>query len=328
MLRGTPNEYVTYNINPAESRARFEEALELIQTAWTEPQPFGWQGRYYQYRTISIWPRPVQQPHPPIYMSGSSPEAGEFAAEQHIGLGFAFTTVPLAAKAAAYYQAQCREQAGSRSPTTSSIASVSTVAETDEEAFDDMSKTPPRVALTTANASINKAMAETAYYGRDESQATRTATRTLQDRIDSGQLLVGSPRDDRAPDRAHPQRDRRRHPRLPARGAARRQDAALDRVVRHQSAAADPRALIMASENLGSDTVLWLGEKRAALRDLVAAKFRVIDKAPSGGERFGVIAESDAAAAALALALDRPEAVTALILIGPRLIHTRWPRGG
>ena len=77
----------------------------------------------------------------------------------------------------------------------------------------------------------------------------------------------------------------------------------------------------MTSENLGSDTILWLGEKRAALRDLLAAKFRVIDKAPSSGERFGVIAESEAAAAALALALDRPDAVTALILVGPRLIQ-------
>jgi pimeloyl-ACP methyl ester carboxylesterase len=77
----------------------------------------------------------------------------------------------------------------------------------------------------------------------------------------------------------------------------------------------------MTSEGLGTETVLWLGDKRAALRDLVAEKFRVIDKAPSGGERFGAIAESGAAFAALALALDRPEAVTALILIGPRLIR-------
>ena len=84
MLRGTSNEYVTYNTNPAESRERFEEAMELIIKAWTEPQPFGWQGRYYEYRAISIWPRPVQQPHPPIYMSGSSPESGEFAARNRV----------------------------------------------------------------------------------------------------------------------------------------------------------------------------------------------------------------------------------------------------
>ncbi len=77
----------------------------------------------------------------------------------------------------------------------------------------------------------------------------------------------------------------------------------------------------MANETLGSDTVLWLGEKRAALRDLVAAKFRVIDKVPSGSERYGVIAGSDAAAAALSLALEKPEAVSALVLLGPQLIH-------
>ena len=74
MLRGSPNEYVTYNVNPSESRGRFEEALQLIKMAWTETEPFGWQGRYYEYKTVSIWPRPVQQPYPKIYMSGSSPE--------------------------------------------------------------------------------------------------------------------------------------------------------------------------------------------------------------------------------------------------------------
>ena len=74
MMRGTPNEYVAYNINPAESRERFAEALHLIRRAWTETRPFGWLGRYCQYRTISIWPRPIQQPHPPLYMSGSSPD--------------------------------------------------------------------------------------------------------------------------------------------------------------------------------------------------------------------------------------------------------------
>ena len=51
MLRGTANEYVTYGTNPAESRERFEEALQLIVRAWTEPQPFGWLGRYYEYRS-------------------------------------------------------------------------------------------------------------------------------------------------------------------------------------------------------------------------------------------------------------------------------------
>src|SRR5665213_1557159 len=111
MMRGTPNEYVTYNTNPAESREIFEEAVLLIRRAWTETQPFGWEGRHFQFRSISIWPRPIQQPHPPMFMSGSSPEAGEFAAQNHIGLGFAFTTVPLARKAVQHYRA-CAHAAG------------------------------------------------------------------------------------------------------------------------------------------------------------------------------------------------------------------------
>src|ERR1700737_2570939 len=109
MLRGTSNEYVTYATNPAESRQRFEEALELIVRAWTQPQPFGWQGPYYQYRAISIWPRPVQQPHPPIYMSGSSPEMAEWAARHGISIGFAVTNVPLSKKSVELYRRVANE---------------------------------------------------------------------------------------------------------------------------------------------------------------------------------------------------------------------------
>jgi alkanesulfonate monooxygenase SsuD/methylene tetrahydromethanopterin reductase-like flavin-dependent oxidoreductase (luciferase family) len=193
LMRGTPNEYVTYNFNPSESRARFAEALEIIRRAWTEPQPFGWQGRYYQYRTISIWPRPVQKPHPPLFMSGSSPEAGELAARSHIGLGFAFTTVPQASKAVAYYRAQAREAGWDPTPDDVIYRIGFHIAETDDEAFADLRATGPRVALTTANAAINAAVAETSYYGRDETQVNRTATRDLLDRIEQGQVLVGGP---------------------------------------------------------------------------------------------------------------------------------------
>src|SRR5919206_4377315 len=56
VLRGTPNELRAYNLDPSESRARFEEGVELMLRAWTEPRPFGWQGRFYQFPVVSIWP--------------------------------------------------------------------------------------------------------------------------------------------------------------------------------------------------------------------------------------------------------------------------------
>jgi hypothetical protein len=67
MLRGTTNEMLTYDLYPEESRERTDEGMELILRAWKEPQPFGWQGRHFRYRTVSVLPKPLQQPLPPVY---------------------------------------------------------------------------------------------------------------------------------------------------------------------------------------------------------------------------------------------------------------------
>lgn len=197
MLRGTPNEYVTYNINPTESRERFEEALNLIKMAWSETEPFAWQGRYYDYRTVSIWPRPVQKPNPQIFMSGSSPESAEFAARNRISLGFAFTNVPQAKKASDYYVEQAKRFGWT--PTQDDIVYrvVVHVADTDDEAmaqFTEASKDAPRTSLTMANRDLEASVATSGYYGRDaEAQRQRLMSKGLQERIDTGQVVIGSP---------------------------------------------------------------------------------------------------------------------------------------
>jgi len=65
--RGVPREYNVYNVSMAESRARFEEAVDIIMQAWTKPT-FSHDGKYWQMKDISIWPRPYQQPHPPVWV--------------------------------------------------------------------------------------------------------------------------------------------------------------------------------------------------------------------------------------------------------------------
>jgi alkanesulfonate monooxygenase SsuD/methylene tetrahydromethanopterin reductase-like flavin-dependent oxidoreductase (luciferase family) len=65
--RGTTNEYLVYSVKPKEARERTTEGMELILKAWTESYPFGWEGCHFQYRTVSVWPRPLQQPYPPTY---------------------------------------------------------------------------------------------------------------------------------------------------------------------------------------------------------------------------------------------------------------------
>jgi len=216
LMRGSPNEYVTYNTNASESRERFEEALELIRMAWTETQPFGWQGRYYEYRSISIWPRPVQRPHPPIYISVSSPESGEYAARHRLGGAFAFTTLQIAAEAAKYYRAQCLKNEWEPNPEHLIYRLAVHLADTDEQAIEDMINlgretlaaaggSAPGVSRNSLfNRNVEKAVATSGYFGRDvESQQARLKSRGDLDRIqsrdeligrvDKGQLLVGSP---------------------------------------------------------------------------------------------------------------------------------------
>lgn len=67
-VRGIGPEYHSFSMDPTQSRARFMEAHDLIVRAWTEPHPFEFYGKYYKFRYVNTWPRPVQRPHPPIWI--------------------------------------------------------------------------------------------------------------------------------------------------------------------------------------------------------------------------------------------------------------------
>jgi alkanesulfonate monooxygenase SsuD/methylene tetrahydromethanopterin reductase-like flavin-dependent oxidoreductase (luciferase family) len=109
-LRGTPNEFLSYGVNPDETRARTQEATTLIVRSLTEGRPFGWIGRYYRFRTVSVWPGSVQQPHPPFYYSGNSKESAAFAAAERLGMGISFYPVPFAAQLTEHYRQECARQ--------------------------------------------------------------------------------------------------------------------------------------------------------------------------------------------------------------------------
>jgi alkanesulfonate monooxygenase SsuD/methylene tetrahydromethanopterin reductase-like flavin-dependent oxidoreductase (luciferase family) len=198
MLRGTPNENVTYNMNPSESRARFEEAITLIRQAWTETQPFGWQGRYFAFRSISVWPRPVQQPHPPIYMSGSSPESAVFAARKRVSLALAVTTLPLATEAARLYREEAA-RAGWQPAATDILYRLGFhVADSDERAaadFEESHARRQRGSPVLANQALEAAIAGTGYYGADHAnqRARNRRQSSLADRIELGQVMIGGP---------------------------------------------------------------------------------------------------------------------------------------
>ncbi len=67
---GTPMDSVfSYGMPPIEMRERFEEARQLILRAWSEPEPFTFNGKYNKLRYVNIWPRPIQK-RIPIWVPG------------------------------------------------------------------------------------------------------------------------------------------------------------------------------------------------------------------------------------------------------------------
>ncbi len=69
LVRGVPMELSAGNSNPVGQKERFWEAADLIVAAWTSHDgPFSWEGANFHHRQVNIWPRPYQEPHPPLWV--------------------------------------------------------------------------------------------------------------------------------------------------------------------------------------------------------------------------------------------------------------------
>ncbi|HEY7249529.1 MAG TPA: LLM class flavin-dependent oxidoreductase [Methylomirabilota bacterium] len=74
-----PSEFTGYRIPQVESRERFDEAVQIIQRAWTEER-FAYHGRFFQIPEVRVIPKPLQRPHPPLYQVCVSPDSIESTA--------------------------------------------------------------------------------------------------------------------------------------------------------------------------------------------------------------------------------------------------------
>ena len=99
-VRGIGAEYHSSGTNPAESHERFHEAHDLILRAWTEPGPFLFESKHYQFRYVNVWPRPYQKPHPPVWIpSQGSRETIEWASNPRRKYTYLQTFSPVSALA-------------------------------------------------------------------------------------------------------------------------------------------------------------------------------------------------------------------------------------
>ena len=112
-VRAMGAEYVSAGADPSTSKARFWEAHDLILRAWTETGPFSWHGEHYSHEYVNLWPRPLQQPHPPVWIPGStSAETIREAARRRLPYMLTPTSQWLTKKAFASYRQLAEEEFG------------------------------------------------------------------------------------------------------------------------------------------------------------------------------------------------------------------------
>jgi natural product biosynthesis luciferase-like monooxygenase protein len=90
-----PTEFAGYGVDQTRSRFMFDEAIQVIRQAWTEER-VTFAGAHYRFDGVPVRPKPLQRPHPPIWMACLSPETFELCGRYgfHLLFGTAFGLPP------------------------------------------------------------------------------------------------------------------------------------------------------------------------------------------------------------------------------------------
>jgi alkanesulfonate monooxygenase SsuD/methylene tetrahydromethanopterin reductase-like flavin-dependent oxidoreductase (luciferase family) len=74
-------EFETFGVPVEESAGRFREAVDIVLGAWTQ-QRLTHQGEFFHFDGVEVLPKPLQQPHPPVWMAATSESAIDWAASR------------------------------------------------------------------------------------------------------------------------------------------------------------------------------------------------------------------------------------------------------
>lgn len=197
-VRGIGAEYHAMGINPSESQARFDEAHDLIVRAWTEPGPFAFEGKHYQFRYVNPWPRPYQTPHPPIWIpSQGSSSTIEWAAKMRYTYCQTLSPIATVARFFDMYREQADRNGYQASPDQLAWSNSMYVAETDEKAI--AQARPHLEAFVNAFLKMPVEMLLPPGYTSTESmKRVRAAkvtgkTQTIEQMVEAGVVIIGSP---------------------------------------------------------------------------------------------------------------------------------------
>jgi alkanesulfonate monooxygenase SsuD/methylene tetrahydromethanopterin reductase-like flavin-dependent oxidoreductase (luciferase family) len=208
-VRGIGSEYHATGINPYWSHERFQEAHDLIVAAWTKPGPFEFDGQHYNFRYVNLWPRPYQQPHPPIWIpSQGSSETIKWASHPSRKYPFlvTFSAQDLVIRYLEMYREEARNHGYEADGNQLGWAAPIYVADTDERAkaeaaraieslFNDYLAMPWEMLLPPGYMSLSS-MQRTMKMRK--SLGTLAKRVTVDDLMASGTAVIGSPKTVRA----------------------------------------------------------------------------------------------------------------------------------
>ena len=72
-------EFRTFGVTPEQSAARLHEAVDIVLRAWKNEE-LNYRGEFFSFDNIEVLPKPLQKPHPPMWIGASSNEAVRWAA--------------------------------------------------------------------------------------------------------------------------------------------------------------------------------------------------------------------------------------------------------
>jgi len=129
---------ISNGVVPIEQRERYREALALVVKAWSAREIFAWNGKHYQLGAVNLWPRPIQQPHPPIWIPGSgiSGTAEFVVGQDHCFCHLSYYGAKNAKQVAARYWDLVARKGRDDNPYRFSFLQLIGVAPTDAEAED------------------------------------------------------------------------------------------------------------------------------------------------------------------------------------------------
>ncbi|HKR20800.1 MAG TPA: LLM class flavin-dependent oxidoreductase [Stellaceae bacterium] len=200
-VRGIGVEYHASGVNPTESHDRFHEAHDLILRAWTQPGPFPFEGKYYQFDYVNVWPRPYQQPHPPVWIpSQGSSETIRWASAKERRYVYLQTFSPVTAlfRYMDMYREEARKSGYEASPDQLGWSITTYVAKTDEQALQEAKlhieffvnkflRMPMEMLLPPGYLSLSSMK------GVAAAKASLGRKRTMEELIENGQFICGSP---------------------------------------------------------------------------------------------------------------------------------------